>query len=115
MIETKDTINKRQKIGRGLRIAVNEDGERVPGFAVNTLTVMANESYKDFAEGLQKNTKKMVLSLVYLIKIALRRLLRITMKLRKKWKFLAKKNLSNCSTTSNRKNLLIHPGEQPIS
>lgn len=54
LIETKDTINKRQKIGRGLRIAVNEDGERVPGFAVNTLTVMANESYKDFAEGLQK-------------------------------------------------------------
>src|SRR5699024_10812147 len=45
LIETKDTINKRQKIGRGLRIAVNEDGERVPGFAVNTLTVMANESY----------------------------------------------------------------------
>ncbi|MBA5770918.1 hypothetical protein H3285_31220, partial [Escherichia coli] len=43
-----------QKIGRGQRIAVNEDGERVPGFAVNTLTVMANESYKDFAEGLQK-------------------------------------------------------------
>ena len=54
LIETKDTITKRQKIGRGLRIAVNEDGERVPGFDVNTLTVMANESYKDFAEGLQK-------------------------------------------------------------
>lgn len=54
LIETKDTITKRQKIGRGLRIAVNEDGERVPGFQVNTLTVMANESYKDFAEGLQK-------------------------------------------------------------
>ncbi|MFG5465335.1 DEAD/DEAH box helicase family protein [Enterococcus faecalis] len=54
LIETKDTITKRQKIGRGLRIAVNEDGERVPGFTVNTLTVMANESYKDFAEGLQK-------------------------------------------------------------
>ncbi|WP_125754399.1 restriction endonuclease [Lacticaseibacillus baoqingensis] len=54
LIETKDTITKRQKIGRGLRIAVNEDGVRVPGFSVNTLTVMANESYKDFAEGLQK-------------------------------------------------------------
>ncbi len=54
LIETKDTITKRQKIGRGLRIAVNQDGERVPGFGVNTLTVMANESYKDFAEGLQK-------------------------------------------------------------
>lgn len=54
LIETKDTITKRQKIGRGLRIAVDEEGQRVPGFDVNTLTVMANESYKDFAEGLQK-------------------------------------------------------------
>ncbi|ASD51137.1 DEAD/DEAH box helicase [Erysipelothrix rhusiopathiae] len=54
LIDTKDTITKRQKIGRGLRIAVNESGERVPGFEVNTLTVMANESYTDFAEGLQK-------------------------------------------------------------
>ena len=54
LIETKDTITKRQKIGRGLRIAVNEEGKRVPGFAINTLTIMANESYKDFAEGLQK-------------------------------------------------------------
>lgn len=54
LVETKDTITKRQKIGRGLRIAVNENGERVPGFQVNTLTVMANESYENFAEGLQK-------------------------------------------------------------
>ncbi|UQS81815.1 DEAD/DEAH box helicase family protein [Bombilactobacillus folatiphilus] len=53
LIENKDEITKRQKIGRGLRIAVNEDGERVPGFDVNTLTVMANESYEDFAKGLQ--------------------------------------------------------------
>lgn len=54
LIETKETITKRQKIGRGLRIAVDEEGKRVPGFDVNTLTVMANESYRDFAEGLQK-------------------------------------------------------------
>lgn len=54
LIETKDTITKRQKIGRGLRIAINQDGVRVPGFETNTLTVMANESYNDFAEGLQK-------------------------------------------------------------
>lgn len=54
LIDTKDTITKRQKIGRGLRIAIDENGDRVPGFDVNTLTVMANESYKDFAEGLQK-------------------------------------------------------------
>ncbi|EOH95249.1 DEAD/DEAH box helicase family protein [Enterococcus pallens] len=54
LVDTKDDITKRQKVGRGLRIAVNQKGQRVPGFEVNTLTVMANESYKEFAEGLQK-------------------------------------------------------------
>lgn len=53
LVESTDTITKRQKIGRGLRIAVNQDGERVQGFDVNTLTVMANESYDEFAKGLQ--------------------------------------------------------------
>jgi type III restriction enzyme len=47
-------IKKRQEIGRGLRICVNQHGERVHGFSVNTLTVMANESYENFAEQLQK-------------------------------------------------------------
>lgn len=47
--ETSSTMKKRQEIGRGLRIAVNQDGERVHGFDVNTLTVMANESYESFA------------------------------------------------------------------
>ncbi|SOC44456.1 restriction endonuclease [Ureibacillus acetophenoni] len=54
LIESKDTITKRQKIGRGLRIAVNQNGERVPGFEVNTLTIMANESYEEFSSGLQQ-------------------------------------------------------------
>lgn len=54
LVETQDSITKRQKIGRGLRIAVNQEGQRVHGFDINTLTVMANESYKDFASGLQK-------------------------------------------------------------
>lgn len=52
--ETNSVIKKRQEIGRGLRICVNQDGERVHGFEVNTLTVMANESYEQFAEQLQK-------------------------------------------------------------
>ncbi|ELY3617769.1 TPA: DEAD/DEAH box helicase family protein [Cronobacter sakazakii] len=52
--ETSSVIKKRQEIGRGLRICVNQNGERVHGFAVNTLTVMANESYEQFAEQLQK-------------------------------------------------------------
>ena len=56
--ETKSTFKKRQEIGRGLRIAVNQDGERVHGFDVNTLTVMANESYEDFVEGLQQEIEK---------------------------------------------------------
>jgi len=52
--ETTSVIKKRQEIGRGLRLAVNQDGERVHGFEVNTLTVMANESYEQFVEQLQK-------------------------------------------------------------
>jgi len=52
--ETSSVMKKRQEIGRGLRIAVNQDGERVYGFDVNTLTVMANESYEDFVKQLQK-------------------------------------------------------------
>jgi type III restriction enzyme len=52
--ETSSVIKKRQEIGRGLRLAVNQDGERVHGFEVNTLTVMANESYEQFVEQLQK-------------------------------------------------------------
>jgi type III restriction enzyme len=45
---------RRQTIGRGLRLCVNQDGQRVRGFDVNTLTVVAMESYEDFASGLQK-------------------------------------------------------------
>ncbi len=52
--ETRSEVKKRQEIGRGLRLSVNQDGERQQGFSINTLTVMANESYEDFAEALQK-------------------------------------------------------------
>jgi type III restriction enzyme len=45
---------RRQTIGRGLRLCVNQDGERPPGFEFNTLTVIATESYEQFAENLQK-------------------------------------------------------------
>jgi type III restriction enzyme len=47
-------ISRRQEIGRGLRLCVNQQGERVQGFDVNTLTVMASESYEDFVKNLQK-------------------------------------------------------------
>jgi type III restriction enzyme len=45
---------RRQTIGRGLRLCVNQQGERVRGFDVNRLTVIATESYEQFAENLQK-------------------------------------------------------------
>jgi type III restriction enzyme len=45
---------RRQTIGRGLRLCVNQNGERLRGFEVNTLTVIATESYEQFAEKLQK-------------------------------------------------------------
>ena len=45
---------RRQTIGRGLRLCVNQNGERVRGFEVNRLTVIATESYEQFAENLQK-------------------------------------------------------------
>jgi len=56
--ETASAMKKRQEIGRGLRIAVNQAGERVHGFEVNRLTVMANESYHRFAEQLQREIEQ---------------------------------------------------------
>lgn len=51
--ETQSVERKRQEIGRGLRLPVNADGERVHDETVNRLTVIANESYEDFARSLQ--------------------------------------------------------------
>lgn len=49
---------RRQTIGRGLRLCVNQKGERLRGFEINTLTVIATESYEQFAENLQKDIEK---------------------------------------------------------
>ena len=49
---------RRQTIGRGLRLCVNQDGERQRGFEINTLTVIAQESYEDFAEKLQREIEE---------------------------------------------------------
>jgi type III restriction enzyme len=49
---------RRQTIGRGLRLCVNQNGERIRGFEVNTLTVVALESYEEFAENLQKEIEQ---------------------------------------------------------
>ena len=45
---------RRQTIGRGLRLCVNQQGERLRGFDINTLTVIATEGYEQFAANLQK-------------------------------------------------------------
>jgi len=52
--ETASVLKKRQEIGRGLRLPVNQLGERVFDENLNKLTVVANESYEDFARSLQK-------------------------------------------------------------
>lgn len=52
--ETKSEIKKRQEIGRGLRLAVDQKGRRIYDQSINRLTVIANESYDDFAKTLQK-------------------------------------------------------------
>ena len=56
LAESSSEIKKRQEIGRGLRLCVRSDGNefvRVQDPAINRLTVIANESYEDFASQLQ--------------------------------------------------------------
>lgn len=54
-----NTISRRQEVGRGLRLSVNQSGDRMDHPAtvhdVNVLTVVASESYKDFVAALQKD------------------------------------------------------------
>lgn len=52
--ETTSQIKKRQELGRGLRLCVNQNGERVYDEQVNILTVIPNESYEQFASSLQQ-------------------------------------------------------------
>jgi type III restriction enzyme len=51
--ETHSELKKRQEIGRGLRLPVNMSGNRIHDTSINRLTVIANESYEDFANQLQ--------------------------------------------------------------
>jgi type III restriction enzyme len=54
-----NTVSRRQEVGRGLRLCVNQDGDRMDNPAtvhqVNVLTVVASESYKDFVTALQRD------------------------------------------------------------
>lgn len=54
LIDQKSTFTCRQKIGRGLRLCVDQTGERIEDKDVNLLHVIANESFAEFAETLQK-------------------------------------------------------------
>ncbi|WP_300134475.1 DEAD/DEAH box helicase family protein [uncultured Oscillibacter sp.] len=54
LIEQKSVFTCRQKVGRGLRLCVNQDGERIEDKNINILHVMANESFAEFASTLQK-------------------------------------------------------------
>ena len=56
--ETKSEIKKRQEIGRGLRLSVNQDGQRIFDRNINRLTVVANESYEEFAKALQNEIEE---------------------------------------------------------
>ena len=58
LVETKDNDTKRQKIGRGLRLCVNQDGERCYDKDANVLTIVPNESYDNFARELQDDLEK---------------------------------------------------------
>ena len=55
--ETQSYKKKRQEIGRGLRLPLNASGERIQNKSINVLSIIANESYKDFASALQKKLK----------------------------------------------------------
>ena len=53
LIEQKSTLTARQKVGRGLRLCVDQNGDRVDDRDINILHVMANESFAEFADSLQ--------------------------------------------------------------
>ena len=54
LIDQKSTFTCRQKIGRGLRLCVNQEGDRIEDKNTNILHVIANESFSEFADTLQK-------------------------------------------------------------
>ncbi len=62
-------VKKRQEVGRGMRLCVNQKGERQDSdllgdavYETNVLTVIASESYKDFSEALQKELAESITS-----------------------------------------------------
>lgn len=71
-------VKKRQEVGRGMRLCVNQQGERQDSdllgdgvYDTNILTVIASESYKDFSEALQKELAESITSRAVLVTAAL--------------------------------------------
>lgn len=71
-------VKKRQEVGRGMRLCVNQKGERQDSdllgdavYETNVLTVIASESYKDFSEALQKELAESITSRPILVTEAL--------------------------------------------
>lgn len=67
-------VKKRQEVGRGMRLCVNQQGERQDSdllgdgvYDTNILTVVASESYKDFSEALQKELAESITSRAILV------------------------------------------------
>ena len=65
--QSSSEVRKRQEVGRGLRLCVNQDGERMDANVlgnevhnINILTVIASESYDSFAKGLQSEMAEAV-------------------------------------------------------
>ena len=56
--QTSSEVKKRQEIGRGVRLAVDQSGNRVHDAKVNVLTVIANENYKGYVEGYQSEMRE---------------------------------------------------------
>jgi type III restriction enzyme len=55
--QTASEVKKRQEVGRGIRLCVDQSGNRLRDERFNILTVVANESYERFVESLQSNMK----------------------------------------------------------
>jgi type III restriction enzyme len=68
---------RRQTIGRGLRLPVDQNGERVREDSVNKLYVFANETYEDFARGLQSEYESEGISFGKIPLVALSKLTQI--------------------------------------
>ena len=58
LMDQKSVLTARQKIGRGLRLCVDQNGERIEDRNINLLHVMANESFAEFAGALQREMEE---------------------------------------------------------